>query len=162
MLDLYVGNLSRRVSVDDVRDLFDGVNQKQTFGLRQGLRDGLRKGLSKSPKVQAIAASLLAPASWAKNLLTGARNVPQDVELTFTMVECKQGQFGRYCRISGYTRGRANKLIEQFSGVGFQGQALEVRPFHSRDLDNDRRRAGWHFRRWLGVESRAKERRLEK
>jgi hypothetical protein len=158
VLDVYVGNLPGRISVDDLHELFDGVAGQKTFGLRKGLQRALLQDLWLEPLMSALSARL----PWAKNFLAAFQKTPQVAELNFTMVNDAQGQFARYCRISGYSHSRAIRLIEQLEGVGLLGRVLEVRPFYSRILTNDRRRAGWHFRRWLGVERRVGERRHEK
>ena len=149
MLDVYVGNLSGRVSVDDLRELFDGVLGRNTFGLR------------KAAWTNALIA-LLGRAPWAQRFLSRLQKIPQDTELSFKMVDAAEGQSSRYCLVSGYTRSSAARLIRQLEGAGFQGRALDVRPFQQRILDSDPRRAGWRFHRWLGVERRVAERRLEK
>lgn len=97
--------------------------------------------------------------SFLSAFLSNYRNVPVNEALKFTMVETGHGV--RYCRISGNSHSAAKKMIGKLSGAGLHGQVLEVRPFYPRKIANDRRRAGWHFRRWLGVERRANERRDE-
>ena len=151
MFDVYVGNLPGRISVDDLHELFDGVTGQKTRGLPQR---GLRAG--------SLMSALLARVPWAQEIFASLRKTPRAAELNFTMINDAQGQFARYCRISGYSRPLATRLIEQLAGVGLQGRVLEVRPFYPRILSNDRRRAGWHFRRWLGIERRLSERRHEK
>ena len=131
MLDVYVGNLPGRVSTDDLRDLFSGVTES----------------------------SLASRLSWTQNLFSLVRKAPQAAELSFTMVDASQGHPSRYCRVSGYSRSNATQVIEQLTGAGLHGKTLEIRPFYPRILTNDRRRAGWRFRRWLGVERRLSERR---
>lgn len=150
MLDVYVGNLPARVSANDLRELFDGVSGQNLFGLKKD-----------SGHVSLIAL-LLAHVPWAQNFLSHFRKKPQAAELDFTMVYAAQGQSSRYCRVSGYSRSSANQLIAQLEGAGLQGRVLDVRAFYPRNLTNDRRRAGWRFHRWLGVERRANERRFVK
>ena len=149
MLDVYVGNLSCRVSADDLRELFDGVLGRNTFGLR------------KVTWTNALIA-LLGGASWAQSFLSRLQKIPQDTELSFKMVDAAQGQSTRYCLVSGYTRSSATRLIRQLEGAGLQGRALDVHPFQLRFSNSDPRRAGWRFHRWLGVERRVAERRHEK
>jgi hypothetical protein len=161
VLDVYVGNLPKRISVDDLHELFDGVMGQKTFASRKGSQQGLPRGLRPDVWLAPLAA-ILARVSWAQNLLSNIRKIPRAAELNFTMVSDAQGHFARYCRVSGYSRSRATRLIEQLAGVGLQGRVLEVRPFYTRNLSNDRRRAGWQFHRWLGVERRVGERRREK
>ena len=151
MLDVYVGNLSGRVSADDLRELFDGVLGRNTFGLRKAAW-ALRKA----------AIALLGRASWAQGFLSRLQKAPQDTELSFKMVDAAQGQSTRYCLVSGYSRSSANRLIRRLEGAGFQGRALDVRPFQLRISNSDPRRAGWRFHRWLGIERRVAERRREK
>ena len=146
MLDVYVCNLSGRVSATDLRELFEGISGRGVLGLKKGA------GL----------AMLLARAPWAQNVLSFFRKTPQSTELNFTMVDAAQGQSTRYCLVSGYSHSSAIRLIKQLEGAGLQGRAMEVRPFHPRTLTNDPRRPGWRFHRWLGVERRARERRSEK
>lgn len=147
---MYVGNLPRRVSADDLRELFNSVAGQSTFGRRKGGWLG------------SLLVSLLVRTSWGKEIFSRVRKFPQTVDLSFTMVDVAQNQSVRYCRVSGYSQSLATQLMEQLAGVGLQGCELEVRPFFSRVVSNDRRRAGWHFRRWLGVEYRQADRRLEK
>ena len=144
MLDVYVGNLSGRVSANDLRELFDAISGQ------------------KSLLAQPLMVALLARIPWAQHVLSFFRKNPQDAELHFTMVDPAQGQATRYCRVTGYTRSSASRLIHQLKGAGLQGRPLEVRPFYLRSLTNDPRRAGWRFHRWLGVERRTGERRYEK
>lgn len=141
MLDIYVGNLAARASVDDVRELFNGVSKGQTIGSR----------------VRARLSGLL-----AHTFPERFHYSPPDSGLTFTLVENMQGAYARYCRVSGGSRVVATTLISQLEGAGLHGRALEVRPFYPRTFTNDRRRAGWRFHRWLGVERRQNERRHER
>jgi len=152
VLDVYVGNLSARISVADLRELFADVAEQSAFG------KGVRKGAS----LALFLSSIVARVPWAQTFFASIRKIPQSDELSFTMVDDARGQFARYCRISGYSRDLATRLITLLAGAGLQGQVLEVRPFYSRNLNNDRRRAGWRFHRWLGVERRVGERRHEK
>jgi len=131
MLDIYVGNLPNRANVAELRELFDEVVSYKPRG------------------------SLLG------SLLSSYRNLPVAEPPKFTMVDSVPGHHARYCRISGNSQSSANKIIGQLSGAGLYGQVLDVRPFYPRAVANDRRRAGWHFRRWLGVERRMGERRNE-
>lgn len=131
MLDIYVGNLPDRASVAELRELFDEVVGHKPRG------------------------------SFLGSFFSSYRNLPVDEPPKFTMVAPVQGRHARYCRISGNSQSAANKIIGQLSGAGLYGQVLEVRPFYPRVMTNDRRRAGWHFRRWLGVERRMNERRDE-
>lgn len=132
MLDVYVGNLSNRVRVDDLRELFDGMSGQKSMV---------------SVLVQMILASF--------------RQSPRNTEPQFSVVDDAQGRFVRYCRVSGYSRVVANRLITRLAGASLHGQMLEVRPFYPRAVANDPRRAGWHFRRWLGAENRVVERRIK-
>ena len=139
MLDIYVGNLPDRANVAALRELFDDVVRHKPRGSFLG--------------------SFLS--RYLPSYLSSYRNSPVDAPLQFTMVNPVQGRRARYCRISGNSQSSASKIIEQLSGAGLYGQVLEVRPFYPRVMTNDRRRAGWHFRRWLGVERRMSERRDE-
>jgi RNA recognition motif-containing protein len=133
VLDVYIGNLSNRVGVDDLRELFDGVSRRKSM------------------------VSVL-----AKKILANFGKPPRNTELQFSIVSDAQGRFMRYCRVSGYSRAAATRLITQLAGLSLHGRMLEVRPFYPRALVNDPRRAGWHFRRWLGAESRMADRRIGK
>ena len=137
VLDVYIGNLSNRVGVDDLRELFDGVSGQKSM--------------------VSVLASVL-----AKKILANFGNTPPKTEPQFFVVNDAQGRFMRYCRVSGYSRAAATRLITQLAGLNLHGQMLEVRPFYPRALANDPRRAGWHFRRWLGAESRMADRRIAK
>ncbi len=129
MLDIYVGNIPSRANEIELEELFDEVAGQQPL-------DSILTSLLL--KLNGAAASKIAK---------------------FTMVETERGKYNRYCRISGNRRGKAKKIIARLSGAGLHGQVLEVRPFYPRIMTNDRRRAGWSFRRWLGVERRVSERR---
>lgn len=131
MLDIYVGNIPERANVEELRELFNEVVRHKPRG------------------------------SFLGSFLSGYRNAPVVESPRFNMVAAVQGRHGRYCRISGNSHSAANKIVSQLSGAGLYGQVLEVRPFYPRVIANDRRRAGWHFRRWLGVERRMSERRDE-
>jgi hypothetical protein len=136
MLDIYVGNLPDRTNVGELRELFDGVVGHKPRGSFLG-------------------------SLFPRFLRKYKQVLPATVE-KFTIIESGPGCRGRYCRISGNSRSTAKRIITQLSGAGLHGRALEVRPFHLRKMTNDRRRAGWHFRRWLGVERRVNERRVER
>ncbi|HEC18301.1 MAG TPA: RNA-binding protein [Gammaproteobacteria bacterium] len=131
MLDIYIGNLPDRARIDELRELLDEVVGPQPTGSIFG-------GIL--PRV--------------------GKKRPSDF-VRFTLVADAPAGQGRYCRVSGQSRVIAKRMIAQLSGVGLHGQVLEVRPFYPRDISNDRRRAGWHFRLWLGVERRIGERRAE-
>lgn len=143
MLDIYVGNLPATVSVEDLRELFAAAPGHRPSVARRGL------GM----------AVLWVSESWARHRVAGLHQGHPSSEPSFTLVEDAQGRFARYCRVSGYSRSSVALLITQLAGVGLQGRVLEIRPFQPRNLSNDRRRAGWHFRRWLGIEGRRGERR---
>lgn len=143
MLDIYVGNLPASVSVEDLRELFAAAPGHRLSVTRKGL------GM----------AALWVSDSWAQHLFADIHQGALSTEPNFTLVEDEQGRFARYCRVSGYSRSSVALLITQLAGVGLQGRVLEIRPFQPRNLSNDRRRAGWHFRRWLGIEGRRGERR---
>ncbi|MBN4079136.1 RNA-binding protein [Beggiatoa alba] len=134
MLDIYVGNLPGRVEANEVREWFDDVTDLQSVGL----------------------------SVWHKifdkvfNFFKGGR---AGIEPRFTVVSDAQGRFAGYCRISGYSRTVASRLIAQCADVELYDRRLDVRPFYPRVLTNDRRRLGWYFRYWLGVEQRVGERR---
>lgn len=149
VLDVYVGNLSARVSVADLRELFDELVEQSASDFRKGA------------SLVSILASIVARVPWVRTFFGSSQKIPQADKVSFTMVDDAQGRFARYCRISGYSREVATRLITLLAGVGLQGQVLEVRPFYRRVLNNDRRRAGWRFHRWLGVERRVGERRHE-
>jgi len=131
LFDIYVGNLPDHASADELHQLLVGVVGRQSLGM-----------MSVSALTQKILNSLGG---------TDGESEPQ-----FTVVESASA---RYCRIWGHSRDVANKMIDALSGVALSDNALDVRPFHVRNRSNDRRRAGWRFRRWLGVEQRDDERR---
>ena len=133
MLDVYIGNLPNRVNVDDLRELFDGVSGRKSM------------------------VSVL-----RQKIIANLGNTPRNIEPKFSVVDDTQGHFARYCKVSGYPRATASRLIRQLSGLSLHGQMLEVRPFYPRALANDPRRTGWHFRRWLGAENRIADRRTVK
>lgn len=133
MIEVFVGNLPSRANVQDVRDLFNaarGLKLKGSWLSRQGKR--LLRRLLRRPAV----------------------NAPH-----FYLVETNHGRFPRYIRISAYPRREGQLLISHLVGINLLGNALEIREYRQRNPVNDRRRAGWHFHRWLGVERRGGERR---
>ena len=139
MLDIYIGNLPRRASVEDVRGLVGSLVGEYILSSCTGA--GLFARL------------------WQK-MRTKLKGQRPDDAPSFTLVEPKAGRFARYCHVSCSSRDESKHIISQLSGAGLLGNALEVRPFYQRDLSNERRRAGWRLRPWLGVERRLGERRL--
>jgi hypothetical protein len=142
VLDIYIGNLPARATVTDVRALVDGVVGEKLLGANSA---------------SGVGARLRKPLSFLSRLLQSKQQAAPE----FTLVEDKAGQFARYVRISGSSRLVAKHIITQLSGAGLHGHALHVRPFYPRILTNERRRAGWRFRRWLGAERRVAERRAD-
>jgi hypothetical protein len=133
MIEVFVGNLPSRARVQDVRDLFDAARKLKPKG------------------------SLLA--RWGGRLYRFLMRRPAAGAPRFYLIESAQGRFPPYIRISAYPRQEGQLLISRLTGINLLGNTLEVREFRARALDNDRRRAGWHFRRWLGIERRRGERR---
>jgi len=131
VLDIYVGNLPVHASADELHQMLGGVVGRQSVGS-------------------------LAVSSLTRKVLNGLGVLDQGFEPQFTVVESTSA---RYCRISGHSRDVANKMIAQLSEAGLNENTLDVRPFHVRERGNDRRRPGWRFRQWLGVEQRKSERR---
>jgi hypothetical protein len=140
VLDIYIGNLPARASVEDVRGLVGGIIGTHILNSCNGAGIGAR-----------LRKKLLA---WF-NI-----RQPNDAP-SFDLVEGRMGRFARYCRISCSSSTVTELILSQLSGAGLLGYELEVRPFYSRNPKNERRRAGWHFRQWLGVERRLAERRAK-
>jgi hypothetical protein len=133
MIEVFVGNLPSRATVQDVRDLFNAADNLKRKGGWLG-----RQG---------------------KRLLRRLLRHPAETGPRFYLIETHHGRFPRYIRISAFPRQQGQQLIARLVGINLLGKALEIREYQSRNPANDRRRAGWHFRRWLGVERRAAERR---
>lgn len=140
MLDIYIGNLPARASVEDVRGLVGSLVGEYVL---------------KSCTGAGIFARL------RQKLLAMLKGQQLNDAPSFTLVEAKPGRFARYCHVSCSSRDESKHIISQLSGAGLLGYALEVRPFYQRAPSNERRRSGWHFRPWLGVERRLAERRAE-
>jgi hypothetical protein len=98
-------------------------------------------------------------ARWGQRLYRRLLQRPAVSGPRFYLIQSAQGCFPPYIRISAYPRQEGQLLIARLVGISLLGKTLEIREFRERSLDNDRRRAGWHFRRWLGIERRQGERR---
>jgi hypothetical protein len=133
MIEVFVGNLPSRASIQDVRELFETAWKLKPKG------------------------SLMA--RWGERLYRRLLQRPAASAPRFYLIESAQGRFPPYIRISAYPRQEGQMLITRLAGINLLGNTLQIREFRARTLDNDRRRAGWHFRRWLGIERRQGERR---
>lgn len=139
MLDIYIGNLPARASVEDVRGLV--ANLVGEYVLNSCSGTGIFARLK-------------------KKLLAQFKGRVVDDAPSFTLVEAMPGRFARYCHISCSSSDETKHIIRELSGAGLLGYALNVRPYFRRNLKNERRRASRRFRHWLGVERRVGERRL--